>query len=308
MIKHTLEISQRPVRLSLDKKQLILKADNIERKYACEDIGVLVLQHPAISLSAAVINELLENGCVVLFCGKNHLPTGILLPTITHTELVPRMQAQLDADLPSRKRAWKAIIQAKIRVQANRLDQPYQRRLLSLADKVKSGDPENMEGQAARIYWPARFPEVYSKGMKRDPECASLFNSALNYGYAIVRAATARALVSAGLLPALGVFHHRRDNPFCLADDVMEPLRPIVDNTVKQLLVELPSQDGSLEQQHRRELLSILTIEVQCGTYTGPLMASLPRYINNFYRILTKEIDVLDYPKQCSFQDTDACG
>ena len=308
LIKHTIEIAERPARISLEHKQLVLKAGDIERSYACEDMGVLILQHPAISLSAAIINALLESGCVVIFCGSNHLPTGMLLPTVTHTELVPRMMAQLAADLPAQKRVWKAIIQAKINAQAKNLPPVSQRKLFNLAQKVKSGDPENREAQAAKIYWQARFPEQYQRGIKRDQKCATLFNSALNYGYAIIRAATARALVSAGLQPALGVFHHNRGNPFCLADDVMEPLRPLVDERVKELLAKETETDGILQQSHRRELLSLLSEKVICGDFTGPLMVALPRYVSSFFQMLIKESKKLTSPTQCKSQDTDVCG
>ena len=297
MIKHTLEISQRPARLSLRRKQLVIHLDDDERQFACEDIGVLVLQHPAIALSSALLNELLLSGAVVVICNERHLPSGILLPTITHTELVPKMQAQLGSSLPARKQAWKAIVQAKISAQAGEVADPAQKALRRLAETVRSGDPDNHEAQAARIYWPASFPDRYKAGDKRDPESESFFNSALNYGYAIVRASVARALVSAGLLPALGVFHHKRDNPFCLADDVMEPFRPLVDRTVKTLLVreEVPA-DGKLLPEHRRSLLELLNHPVSFGTTTGPFMVTLPRYISSFYRLLVRESDSLEIP------------
>lgn len=296
MIKHTLEISQRPARISLRQKQLILHlSENEERQYAVEDIGVLILEHPAISLSAAILHALLDSGAVVVICCDKHLPSGLLLPTVTHTELVPRMMAQLEADKPARKQAWKQIVAHKILAQANELNNPFRQKLLNLAQNVKSGDIENAEAQAAKIYWPAKFPDRYASGDKRDPDSESLFNACLNYGYAILRAAVARALVGAGLQPALGVFHHKRDNPFCLADDVMEPLRPLVDRTVAQILTQPYTE--ILSSDHRRQLLSLLSYEVRYGDQKGPLMAILPRYIASFYRLLTKETEQMDFPK-----------
>lgn len=298
MIKHTLEISQRPARLSLRQRQLVIYLDEGEKRtFACEDIGVLILQHPAISLTSALLNALLESGAAIVICNERHLPSGLILPTLTHTELVPRMMAQMDATLPSRKQAWKIIVQAKIRAQANDLTPSIKAKLQTLAINVKSGDSENHEARAARIYWQARFPDRYLQGDKRDPMSESFFNSLLNYGYAIIRAATARALVSAGLQPALGVFHHRRDNAFCLADDVMEPLRPLVDRTVQHLMAkEEDLTSATLQSHHRRELLGLLAAEVSFGETTGPLMAVLPRYINSFYRLLTRESDQLIVP------------
>lgn len=224
----------------------------------------------------------------------------MLLPTTTHTELVPRMTAQLEAGRPAKKQVWKAIVEAKIRAQAQYLDQPFKRRLLHLASHVSSGDSGNAEAQAAKIYWPARFPSRYICNDRRDPASESFFNSALNYGYAIIRAAVARALVSAGLQPALGVFHHRRDNPFCLADDVMEPLRPLVDARVQRLLAKKSDIDtAGLNPSDRRDLLSLLTHVVEINGSHGPLLASLPRYIASFYRMLTKESDHLNAPTYC---------
>ncbi len=308
MIKHTIEIAERPASISLKQKQLVIRLEEVTRSFACEDVGVLVLQHPAISLSAAALNALLESGAVVVICGENRLPTGMLLPTVTHTELVPRMMAQMQASLPARKRLWQAIIKAKISEQAARLTGPQCRRLEHLARAVKSGDLDNLEGQAARIYWAARFSEQYAKGDRRDSESNSFFNSALNYGYAIVRAATARALVSAGMQPALGVFHRGRSNPFCLADDVMEPLRPIVDDCVFEMLKSPVPSEGGLEQIHRRQLLSLLASEVVCQGFTGPLLVALSRYANNVFNVLTREQDALFPPRLCSSTDINACG
>jgi CRISPR-associated protein Cas1 len=297
MIKHTLEISQRPARVSLRKKQLVIHLDEGERTFSCEDIGVLVLQNPAISLTSALLNALLESGAVVVICNERHLPSGLLLPTITHTELVPRLMSQIETGQPARKYAWKAIIQAKIIAQRNEIDPHAAVALNRLAQTMRSGDPDNHEAQAARIYWPSMFPDHYAAGDKRDPKSESLFNSALNYGYAIIRASVARSLVSAGLHPALGVFHHRRNNPFCLADDVMEPLRPLVDRTVKELLADSKEpQDGTLHPEHRRALLELLNTTVTFSQTRGPLMAILPRYISSFYRLLVRESDNFEVP------------
>lgn len=205
------------------------------------------------------------------------------------------MMAQLEADRPARKQAWKAIVQAKIRAQAGLLDDPFRKKLLTLAQNVKSGDSENAEAQAARIYWPSLFPDRYREGDRRDPQSESRFNALLNYGYAIIRAATARALVSAGLQPALGVFHHKRDNPFCLADDIMEPLRPLVDITVKAILSNQADEEA-LSQRDRKALLGLLTHTVTLDGHSGPLMATLPRYINSFFRLLTRENPGLHSP------------
>ncbi len=243
---------------------------------------------------------LLEAGAVIVFCNKKHLPSGVLLPLASHTELVVRLHEQLAAALPAQRRCWQALVRAKIQAQANALPARDRPRLERLVGQVRSGDPDNCDAQAAKIYWPSRFPAIYQQGDNRNPEGTSRFNSLLNYGYAILRAALARALVAAGLQPALGVFHHRRDNPFCLADDLIEPLRPLVDNRVAQILQDdPPSSPEDLTQPDRRELLNLLVHPLKlpgAETTTGPLMATLPRYIANFYRFLTKQSERFSIP------------
>ena len=299
MIKHTIEIAQRPARIKLENRQLvIISGENAPRRFACEDIGVLILQHPAISLSAAILNALLAEGAAIIICDSRHLPSGLLLPTVTHTELVPRMMSQLDATVPRKKLAWKLIVKAKILAQAKQLSGLQQRRLQTLAENVKSGDSANHEAQAAKIYWAARFPKIYGDGDQRDPDGLSLFNTLLNYGYAIVRATIARALVSAGLLPALGVFHHRRGNPYCLADDLIEPLRPLVDQKVAEILDKQEYLETTdLTSELRQELLSLITAQLEFKEQSGPLMAILPRYISSFFGVISGEAQTMHFPR-----------
>ena len=306
MIKHTIEISVRPASLTLRNKQLCIKSgqgdEAVLKTYACEDMGVVILQHPAISISSALLNELLSCGAVIIICDARHQPSGMLLPLLTHTQLVPRMKAQLSASTPTKKQAWQKIVTYKIKAQARNLEyfqakESSINRLTRLYTSVKSGDSENYEAQAAKTYWSALFPDRYALGDKRLPDGESLFNACLNYGYAILRAATARALIGSGLQPALGVFHHSRNNAFCLADDLMEPLRPIVDYEVRQMFNDKEySEAVQLEQKHRAKLLAILNREVTYGKFTGPLMVALPRYTNGFYHYIVKDKTSWDYP------------
>lgn len=300
MSKHTIEISERPARLSLQRKQLVVevKEADVRRTFACEDVGVLILQHPGISLSSAVLTEVLNCGAVVVFCDNRHLPAGLLLPTVAHSEVVPRMTAQLEAAAPIGKQAWKAIVQAKLSNQAEGVPDPARKKILRIREKVKSGDPENCEAQGAKHYWRARFPEQYEAGDRRNPGGDSLFNMLLNYGYAILRAAVARAVVGFGLQPAIGVFHSRRDNPFCLADDLMEPLRPLVDRVVEEILIEADSGTPTvLDRAYRTKLLEVLTWKLYYSGDAGPLIAILPRYISSYYRFLTRETDRIIFPQ-----------
>lgn len=290
MIKHTLEISERAARIRLKDKQLVIEIDDEKRSFACEDIGVLVLQNPAVSISAATLDALCQSGAAIVICGQRRLPTGLLLPIPTHTQLVPRMMAQLSTSRSVAKQAWKQIVQAKILAQARNLKAPYADKLKYMASKVRSGDPENYEAQASKLYWPNCFQEEYNNGDQRNPENHTPFNICLNYGYAIIRAAVARSLVSAGLVPALGIFHKRRDNPYCLADDLMEPLRPLVDATVRNILTnKISSLEEPLGKESRKQLLTLLTYPVSLSNKRGPMMAVLPRYVNNYVRFITGE-------------------
>lgn len=297
MIKHTLEISDRAAHISLKNRQLIIKFNDSERCFPCEDIAVLILQNPAITITAATLNSLCEFGAAIVICGSNRLPSGLLLPLPTHTQLVPRMMAQLETPRSFAKQAWKQIIQAKIKAQAKNLDSIFSDKLEYMATKVRSGDPENFEAQASKIYWQNLFCRQYRDGDQRNPQGKSAFNSMLNYGYAIIRASVARAVVSAGLIPALGVFHKRRDNPFCLADDLMEPLRPAVDRIVYERL-KSPSYNSKepLDKTTKGTLLELLSTKTKLGKKEGPLMVILPRYINNYFRFITNESKKIEIP------------
>ena len=298
MVKHTLEITERCTRLSLRHGQLVVSLDGDERTFACEDIGIVVLQEAATSITAAVMNSLLEAGAAILVCNRRFLPTGLLLPIATHTELVPRMQTQLRADRPSYKQAWRLTVIAKIKAQAVLLENPYRMRLEEMQQRVRSGDPDNYEAQAACVYWPSYFREQYLNGDKRDSEGESLFNVCLNYGYSIIRASVARAIATAGLVPALGMKHHMRNNAYCLADDLMEPFRPLVDQTVKSILLDAKDANEPLKRHHRSKLLSLFTNPYKMGNSKGPLQAVLPEYINGYYRFIAKDAKTITFPIQ----------
>ena len=190
------------------------------------DLAALVLSSPQATLSRAVLDAVMQHGGSVVVCNQEHQPTAMLLPLIGHHAQTQRLHAQASASRPTVKRLWKQIVQAKVNAQGahlmarNRTDSG----LAEIARKVRSGDPSNVEGWAAQRYWPALF----GRDFRRRPDGAPP-NPLLNYGYAVLRAGAARAIASAGLHPSLGVNHHGRHNPLCLADDLMEPFRPLVD-------------------------------------------------------------------------------
>lgn len=226
------------------------------------DIAVLVTSHPQISFTQAVLANLAAAGGMFIVSDEKHLPAAMLLPLSTHSTQTERFARQAAVSLPTRKRAWQQIAQAKIRAQGRLLKEitGHDGGLGDMAVKVRSGDPDNLEAQAARLYWQALFGE---DGFRRDPEGEGV-NPHLNYGYAVLRAIVARALCAAGLHPSLGVHHHNRYDTFCLADDLMEPFRPLVDRVVAKLRRDaLPPAlppDLQLDQNSRKAILTGLLI------------------------------------------------
>lgn len=311
MIKRTLEISREPAYLSVKHGQLQLRrGDEIAATIPCEDLGVVVVDQPQTTYSHGALTTLLAHDAVVVLCGPNHLPCGMLLPVSENTLVVPRLKAQVDATLPTRKRLWQQIVRAKILAQAENLDPkgaPF-RRLQQLAATVRSGDPDNREAQAARVYWSAWLlegpqPDLAAE-FRRDADAPGI-NALLNYGYAIARAAVARAIVASGLHPTFGLHHRHRSNAYCLADDLVEPLRPIVDARVREIAAE---SEPELTQPVKAQLLELLTIETQTGEFAGPLMVALHRYVASLVAVLEGHSRELSIPVRCNSPVTAVCG
>lgn len=306
MIKRTIEISREPAHLSVQHRQLVLKRNgNVVGSIPCEDLGMVVVDHPQTTYTHGALSTLLESDAAVVICGRDHLPQGLLLPLAEHTEVVWRIHDQIAAPRPLRKRLWRQLVQEKVLAQAHNLapGSVPRRKLVQLARQVRSGDPENVEAQAAKIYWSAwltNLPKQIGDEHKfRRLRDGLPPNSLLNYGYAIVRAAVARALVSAGLLPAFGLHHSNRSNAFCLADDLVEPLRPLVDERARALFLAGSSQ---LDQPTKAELLDLLTLDVRLSRRdetAGPLMVMLHRYVASLVRCFEGKARTLDVPVRC---------
>ena len=230
---------QNPAKLNLSKGQLRLENDEGSFTLPVEDITALILESPQITLSSALLSHCQDHGIAVLTCDKTHIPNGVLLPFQPHSRQSRVAHIQLSCSEPLRKRLWQNVIQAKIRNQAACLERccggNEAQRLYALADRVQSGDPDNIEAQAARDYW----PRLMGADFRRSGN--DIINAALNYGYAVVRAFVARSQVAYGLLPAFGIHHNSDLNAFNLTDDLMEVLRPFVDDAVYSL-----KNDGSL--------------------------------------------------------------
>lgn len=298
MIKRTLEISREPAHLSVRDDQLVLKRDGqIFGQVPCEDIGVVLVDHPQTTYTHGALAKLAESDAAVVICGRDHLPAAILLPMIDHSQVVWRLDAQLAVGRPLRKQLWRQLVVAKVQAQARNIspDLPAHRKLIALAREVRSGDPTNIEAQAARVYWGNWLWQVADEEtpeFRRDPDLPGL-NSFLNYGYAILRAAIARAIVAAGLLPSLGLHHRNRSNAFCLADDLIEPLRPLVDDRVRELHRQGHEE---LNQPAKAALLEILADRVRFGDEVGPLMVELHRYVASLVRCFTGDDRELQIP------------
>ncbi|MCC7087108.1 MAG: type II CRISPR-associated endonuclease Cas1 [Pirellulales bacterium] len=299
MIKRTVEISKEPAHVTVHLDQLLIQRKRqTVGQIPCEDLGVLLVDQPQVTYSHAALARLMEFDAAVVVCGRDHLPAGILLPLADHSQVVWRVQLQVDVPRPLKKQLWKQLVQAKIRAQAANLPIGAARtRLLAIARDVRSGDPANAEGQAGRFYWPALFDENF----RRDPDGAPP-NNLLNYGYAVVRAALARCIVAAGLLPALGIKHSNRSNAFCLADDLIEPLRPMVDARVREWF---SAGQRDLTPVVKSKLLELLAEPVEMRAERGPLLVNLHRYVASLVRCYEGAAKTLDVPLRATGQKTD---
>lgn len=226
-----------------------------EQTVPLADIAVVIAAHPQISFTQAVLAGVAEAGGIFIAYNDKRMPCAMLLPLRNHSTQTERFRAQADLPLPNRKRLWQQLVKAKILAQARLLKERTEQDwgLEMLAAGVRSGDPQNLEARAARIYWKNLFGE---DDFRRNPEGEGL-NPILNYGYAVLRAICARALCAAGLHPSLGIHHHNRYDAFCLADDLMEPFRPVVDR-VAAALRDARGAEPELDRETKRAVLEAL--------------------------------------------------
>ena len=292
MLKRTIEISSQRTHLSMRQGQLTLTRDgNPIASVPCEDVGAVIVDQSQTTYTHAVLRDLASGGGSLVVCGHDHLPVGLLIPFGNHCQVVQRINEQVDATAPTKKRIWQQLIRAKIKASAPILDpSPVASRLRALVSHVRSGDPTNVEARAAKLFWANWLPAHCE--FRRDKE-GEAFNGLLNYGYAIVRALLARAIVSGGYLPAIGIHHHHRSNAFCLADDLMEPLRPFVDSIVRDLHRQ---GFGEVNRETKQQLLELLTMTVQLGKNKGPLNVVIHRYVSSFGDCLRGESRTLQIP------------
>ena len=310
MIKKTLCFSN-PVYLSLRNGQLVIKLPEVEKNAtlpeslkkqaeitrAIEDIGVVLLDNKQITITSGVIEALLDNNCAFITCDGKGMPVGLMLPLCGNTTQNERFREQLDSSVPLKKQLWQQTVQAKINNQASVLYHCTHEEIKCMriwANNVRSGDPDNLEARSAAYYWKLLFGHI--EGFTREREGIPP-NNLLNYGYAILRAIVARGLVTSGLLPTLGIHHHNRYNAYCLADDIMEPYRPYVDELVFQLTSsqEIPFD---LTKELKTSLLSIPTLEVVINNKRSPLMIAVGQTTASLYKCFCGNSRKIIYPER----------
>ncbi|MBR4388299.1 MAG: type II CRISPR-associated endonuclease Cas1 [Prevotella sp.] len=308
MIKKTLYFGN-PAYLSLRLGQLVLKLPEVEksnmtgkmkadleRTIPIEDIGIVVLDHKQITITQGLISALLDNTTAVVICNEKRMPSGLLLPLEGNTIQNERFRNQIEISIPQKKQIWQQTIIAKIKNQAYCLQKNTAKSfapLHVLAKNVRSGDPDNCEAQAAAYYWKNVFEDHpnFTRNKEGTPP-----NNLLNYGYAILRAVIARALVGSGLLPVYGIHHHNRYNAYCLADDIMEPYRPFIDDLVITLCRQYEIGEN-LTTDIKREMLCIPTIDVRINGKRSPLMIAASQTTASLAKCFNGESKNVVYPE-----------
>lgn len=292
MIKRIVDIGERAY-VHLKNSQLRIERDKkIVGSIPIEDLGVLILQHPAIVITQATIIACQQNNVVILFCDEKHLPYSVMLPVSDgHTLHQKVIQTQIGAKRPLTKRVWKQIVQQKIMEQGKTLSLAGTdvAVLGRLAETVKTGDVTNHEAQAAQHYW----PRLFGKSFRRNYQATDV-NALLNYGYAVVRALVARAVVSGGLHPAIGIHHHNQYNALCLADDLMEPFRPWVDWLIYQVWME--NKKAKIDKNTKQCILGLLGETVHMNKKTMPMMVACHYLVADFKRCLDGSKESIKYP------------
>lgn len=264
----------------------------VKGKVSIEDMGLLMLDNFQITISNQLLQRLMERKVVVINCDRKHHPLGVMLPMYGHSEHSERVKVQLNASEPLKKQLWKQTVESKINNQLEhlRLQDSYYDPMYEYMLNVKSGDTTNMEGIAAQHYW----RHLIDPSFLRD-RYGEMPNSFLNFGYAVLRSMVARSIVNTGLLPVLGIFHKNKYNPYCLADDVMEPYRPFVDRIVIEVMEKYPEQE-TLDKEIKAHLLRVATVDVKMGAVVRPLMVGIKMTTSSLYQCFAGEKRQVVYP------------
>ncbi len=292
MIKRIIDISEQAYVHTRHQQMLIERDGETIGTIPIEDLGIIILQHPAIVISQAAIIACQQNGAVIVFCDEHRLPYSVLLPLSDgHTLHTKILREQIAINQPTKKRLWQQIVQHKIHQQHetlrifNKNTKPLER----LARQVKTGDSENHEAQAAQKYWRLLMGDEF----RRDRNIGGI-NTLLNYGYAVIRAMVARAIVGSGLHPSVGLHHRNQYNGLCLADDLMEPFRPWVDRIVYRIAQQ--QAIPTIDQETKALLLQLLSQNVRLGERSMPLMVACHYLTANLKQAFSDRKVKLDYP------------
>ena len=292
MLKRTLVFSN-AVNLTFKNRQLVISFKEIEREptsVPIEDVGCVIIENQRVSITIPLLNALTDNNVQVVFCNEHFMPNSMLLNLDNNITQGETLRNQMAASEPLKKQMWKQIVEAKIKNQSRLLDKTAHNGtiLRPYYQNVKSGDTDNREGIAARLY----FQELFGNDFIRDRQMPGI-NALLNYGYTILRAAVSRSLVASGLFPAIGIYHHHRSNAFPLADDMMEPYRPYVDEIVYEMACE---DEMVLNQTVKAKLINVLYVDTEFEKVTRPLSVGLSLSSASLVKCYAKEQNTLNFP------------
>ena len=293
MLKRTLFFTS-PYSLSLKNNQMIIKTremPDMQKSIPIEDIGFVILENQQTSITLPLLNALSDNNVAVIICGSNYMPNAMLQNLDSNRTQGESFRAQIEASEPLKKNLWKQTIESKIRNQAALLSKLGKDgdKLKPYYSNVKSGDNENREGAAARIYWNELFGNEFVRSREGDAP-----NNLLNYGYTLLRAAMARALMGSGLLPAIGIFHRNRYNSFPLADDIMEPYRPYVDEIIFNLYA---NGERELTRDVKAEITRLLFTDTHFGKVTHPMEVALTSTSASLVKCFNGTLKKIVYPQ-----------
>lgn len=291
MLNRILEISEENRYISLSRGFVSIKQDSeIIGQVPIDDVSVLLLTSQSITISKNILNALSERNCITVLCGKNYIPQSMVIPVANHCLYTKNIKNQINSSEPFKKRIWQQIVIQKIKNQAMvlRLCNKEWNLVEKIASTVKSGDSDNREAYAAKMYWTALF----DKGFKRDKDGEGI-NALLNYGYAVMRASMIRAICSAGLNPALGVNHDNNLNQFCLSDDFFEIYRPMIDLVVYKLW-----KKGEVEvtPENKKQLIKTLWINVHTKQGNTPVFQSMHYLVYSYVLSMENKNPVLELP------------
>ena len=301
MTQQILDFSQNPLRLRTRLKQLVVQSDEMPNAtIPLEDIAVVLVSHPQVTFSQAILEGLAENGAVLIACNRKSLPVGMFFPLAGHHQPARCIQLQINAPMPLQKRAWQQVVQAKITAQGQLLHDCFgdDGGLGTLVPQVRSGDPGNVEARAAKRYWKKLFNGF---SFKRDPDGEDPINLRLNFGYGVLRGIIARAVCATGFHPAIGLHHHNQYNAYCLADDLMEPFRPLIDQVVYSQARQETLSDSALTPEDKEALITPLLGRFSIAGELRTLFDCATKLATSLVQVFSKEIKSLDIPSSISF-------